>query len=188
MDNQVTDFFRRQHKNYESAEANMGNSQGNWPPHGEHDMKIETITVRPMSFKLPDGTVKAAMAVTFGYIWLADPDDPDGPPEDSPFRGNPSIIVDDFPSIVPPSSCDSETRKKWEGKQTQARIAMDRFKGQMSGLLGTEATGDLVADLTSAEEMITKEDSVVISRVFCKHRESKGVIYKEDFIQQVLAK
>lgn len=188
LDNQIADFFQKQRDNYSSAEANMGNSQGSWPPNGEHDVKITGITIRPMNFKLPNGTTRPAMSVSFGYVWLADADSPDGPGEDTPFRGSSSIMVDAFETITAPAGSDAETSKKWDGKQTQARIAMDRFKGQMTGLLGDEVSGDLVSDLTAAQELITNTEGVIIARVFCKHRENNGTVYKEDFIQQVLAK
>ena len=170
---------------YAEAEANQGfGSLGTWPNEpneGEHELtltKMEAKEDGKFAFK-PNknpGTKtveRDALEVQFHYANTNE----DG--TENHFKGSPIVIPYDQKGLP-------------ENQMTRVRIATDRLKGSLKGLLGDSISNDLGTDINGALDILkSAHDNGTFVRVkaflsFRERNDKKGY-NKEEYIRELLA-
>jgi hypothetical protein len=173
MQNQTKAIFATLQDEFESANADQGlGSLGEWPPQGEHNCYVLDINVTADSkFKeavAGGGQEHPAVTIQFRYQLMEDPDRV----EPLVFKGAPITIPQDPSSI------------QQEGSQIRARIELQRLKGHLKTILGSDPV-DLNESMELVEKMLSGETSIA-TVVRCVYTTRGSRTYRTEYIQSLL--
>ena len=173
MQNQTKAIFATLQNDFQSASAAQGlGSLGEWPPQGEHNCYVLDVAVNTdATFKEAQaggGQEHPAITIQFRYQLMEDPDRA----EPLVFKGAPITIPQDMSAI------------QQEGSQTRARIELQRLKGHLKTLLGSEPA-DMSSAMEEVDSLLNGESSVA-AVIRCVYTTRGSRTYRTEYVQSLL--
>ena len=173
MQNQTKAIFATLQEEFSSANADQGlGSLGEWPAQGEHNCYVLDVAVNTdATFKEAQaggGQEHPAISIQFRYQLMEDPDRT----EPLVWKGAPITIPQDMKQI------------NQEGSRIRASIELQRLKGHLKTLMGSEPV-DMSAAMESVDSLLNGESSVAAT-VRCVYTTRGSRTYRTEYIQSLL--
>ena len=168
MNNETKNAFANMQNTFAAATAESGGGTP-WPKAGAHQCYLVGLHTATGKFRQSDGQEFPAATIQFEYELCEDPDRP------SPLQWRGAI----FSLPTDPGQITLEGSKK------RAEIEMNRLKGHLTVLLGSEPT-NMVSALEQVSNMI-QSDQAVVCNVKCNYREVGDRTYKTEYIRELLS-
>lgn len=168
IDNKVAALLRAASVDVTNANPNTGQGiQGEWPPAGDHDLRVLGSTERTAEYN--DGARKVeCIEIQFEYQWIRGKNDPSYDPKvpDLNFKGERFQLVPNSQSALVD-----------DGAKTKARINWDRFTGHLCKFLNItkDQCVDPLARYSEVKARIMSDNVLtVVAKIDYRKWESKG--------------
>ncbi len=168
MNNETKNAFANMQNTFASATAESGGGTP-WPKAGDHQCYLIGIHTDTGEFRQSDGQMFPSATIQFEYELCDDPDRP------SPLQWRGAVF--NLPT--------NPAQLVLDGSKKRAEIEMNRLKGHLSVLLGSEPT-NMVGALEQVSAMI-QSDQAVVCNVRCNYREVGDRTYKTEYIRELLS-
>jgi hypothetical protein len=176
INNQVAALLAAAASTYGSSDANTGEGlSGDWPPEGDHDCYVLSVTSGLGKFKEKGGAETPCAEIRFEYQVIPDTSSPTYNPDAPPqiFKGERFLLLPETHTFA------------LEGSKTRNRIGWERFKGHLSKMLKKQPQECVnpMADFAAVTDLINGPSRLGV-RLRAQYRpaDKPNQFYKTEFI------
>ena len=168
----TTAAFAMMQNEFEKVNADQGNgSLGEWPLEGNHQCYVLSMTIdENATFRQSsDGQEFPSVSVQFEYQLVDDPDRA----QPLVWKGAPMNLIKDISNLT------------HDGSLTRNRIELERLKGHMKTLLGSQPA-DFAAGINEIQTKLDS-DNAIVAMVRCIYQVRGERTYKSEKLQHLIS-